>query len=352
MYDVDKERENMETDELLCKLAKLSINYQDKNINKCIEQILQSNISDSYKNQIRDAIKPKKPIRIVTDFDERTESKISMRELELSCKRIVPIYTITDIRDLVQFVGYCKYINADNYNVYMRGQPNLYDGKMIPSLYRGQYNYTTATHNFRNRLHHIIKDLSILNKYDKRIVEPMLQHYGVKTTCIDLVDNVWIALWFGLYCAEGMFAGGRENIYYSLSKNEFAYIILIATDAINSTEKGVYEGELSRLIDLRKAVPSYFVRTHAQHALMLNRNIVDVNNVTRDDIDLSDLIVGIAEIPVAKGIEWIGNNKLMSVGTLFPSAYFDYGYRKLLDQYPLRDKAQAKDWGSIQIVDD
>lgn len=42
-----------------------------------------------------------------------------MRELELSCKRIVPIYTITDIRELVQFVGYCKYINADNYNVYI-----------------------------------------------------------------------------------------------------------------------------------------------------------------------------------------------------------------------------------------
>ena len=33
----------------------------------------------------------------------------------------------------------------------------------------------------------------------------------------------------------------------------------------------------------------------------------------------------------------------MSVGNLFPSAFFDYGFRKMLDQYTLRDKTQAKD---------
>ena len=342
----------MELEELMCQLAKLSIKYNDKNIDKCINIILQSNISDQYKKQISDAINPRKPIRIVTDFDERTDSKIKKRDFRVSCGNNVPIYTITDIRDLIQFVGYCKYINADSYSVYMRGQPDLYDGKMIPSLYRGQLNFASTTHNFKERLNRVIKDLKILSNYDKRIVEPMLQHYGVKTTSIDLVDNVWVALWFGLYCAEGVFAGGRENLYYSVSKKQVAYIILMATDAIYSIDKGIYEGEYTRLVDLRKAVPSYFVRTHAQHALILNR-LVDNNSViTQKDIDLSDLIVGIAEIPVIKGIEWIGNNKLMSVGTLFPSAFFDYGYRKLLDQYPLRDKSQARDWGSIQIIND
>ena len=42
-------------------------------------------------------------------------------------------------------------------------------------------------------------------------------------------------------------------------------------------------------------------------------------------------------------MDWIGNHKLLSVGNLFPSAFFDYGFRKMLDQYPLRDKSQAKD---------
>lgn len=171
-------------------------------------------------------------------------------------------------------------------------------------------------------------------------------------TSIDLVDNVWVALWFGLHHADSVFAGGRENLYYSASKEEYAYIVLMATDAVEPIGRGIFEGKNTVLVDLRKAVPSYFVRTHAQHALMLKKKEKNLDVIEKDDVDLSDLIVGIAKIPVKVGLEWIGNNKLLSVGNLFPSAFFDYGYRKLLDQYPLRDKSQARDWGTVQIVND
>lgn len=345
-----EERKNIE--KLLCQLAKASVESKDKKIIRCIEEIMKSDLSECYKDEIRSAKNEKKAMRIVTDFNERTESKILKEDFVVECGNNVPIYTITDMRDLMQFVGYCKYTNAENYNVYMRGQPFLYEGKMIPSLYRKQKNYSSTALRFQRRLKVAINEVEILSGYDKRIVETMLQHYGVKTTSIDLVDNVWVALWFGLNCADSVFAGGRENLYYSTSKEKYAYIILMASDARCSVGKGIYEGDDTLLVDLRKAVPSYFVRTHAQHALMLKKKVHSIEHISEKEADMSDLIVGIAKIPVETGIEWIGNNKLLSVGSLFPSAFFDYGYRKLLDQYPLRDKSQARDWGSIQIIND
>lgn len=99
----------------------------------------------------------------------------------------------------------------------------------------------------------------------------MIQHYGIKTTNIDLVDNVWVALWFGLHIAKSVISGGREKIYYSNSNEEYAYLIMMATDALNEKTRGIYEGERTRLGDLRKAVTSYFVLTHAEHALMLKK---------------------------------------------------------------------------------
>ena len=327
-------------EKMLFKLARSTCNYKDEETQSCIKAILSSDIDQMYKDLLNASYKSdKKPMQIVTDFDERTESKIEVTPFKVACGKDIPIFTIKDMRDLIQFVGYCKYTNADGYNVYMRGQTDLYNGKMIPSLYRGQKNLTLTGLNFRKRLNQSINKLDILKNYDKRIVEPMIQHYGIKTTNIDLVDNVWVALWFGLHTAKSVISGGRENLYYSNSNEEYAYLIMMATDALSEKTKGIYEGERTRLVDLRKAVPSYFVRTHAQHALMLKKKEKNIDFMTDEDVDYSDLIVGIARIPVKIGLDWIGNNKLLSVGSLFPSAFFDYGYRKMMDQYPLYDKS-------------
>ena len=36
-------------------------------------------------------------------------------------------------------------------------------------------------------------------------------------------------------------------------------------------KSGVYEGSETKLVDLRKVLPSYFLRPHAQHAYMLRK---------------------------------------------------------------------------------
>ena len=85
---------------------------------------------------------------------------------------------------------------------------------------------------------------------------------------------------------------------------------------------------------------------------MLKKKEKNIDFMTDEDVDYSDLIVGIARIPVKIGLDWIGNNKLLSVGSLFPSAFFDYGYRKMMDQYPLYDKSCSLNWGTIQVIND
>lgn len=108
---------------------------------------------------------------------------------------------------------------------------------------------------------------------------------------------------------------------------------------------GVYKGENTTLVDLRKATPSYFLRPHAQHAYMIRKN-------EEFPGDYSDLIVGIAKIPTSVGFEWLGTNEFLSLSSLFPASYFDSGYKILLKHYPEEDQGTINQFGSIQILTD
>lgn len=69
-------------------------------------------------------------------------------------------------------------------------------------------------------------------------------------------------------------------------------------------------------------------------------------------IDYSDLIVGIAKIPVTKALQWIGDAELLSVSSLFPSPLFDAGYENLLKNYPTNGADVVRYMGSIQQITD
>ena len=135
-------------------------------------------------------------------------------------------------------------------------------------------------------------------------------------------------------------------ILYLAVCTEFSYIILMATDATKETDHfGVYKGERTTLVDLRKALPSYFLRPHAQHAYMLRKN-------EPYPTDYSDLIVGVAKIPTLLGLKWLGNNDFLTVSSLFPASYFDSGYEIMLKRYPEEEQGIVNQYGSIQILTD
>ncbi len=284
-------------------------------------------------------------MKIIDDFEKKTRSKLNKEILRLKCGNEIPIYTIDTINDLIQYIGYGKYINCKTEKVFIRGQVDIYNGTLIPSIYRQSTNSENTTCSYNKMINEIIK-LKSFKKFNKSVLSATLQHYGIKTPQIDVVDNLWIALWFAANEFHGTILKSTEHIVVAPSKQQFGYIILLASDAINVSKKdkrGVYVGEHTMLVDLRSALPSYYLRPHAQHAYMLKKN-----DFAPDDY--SDLIVGIAKIPIEKIRNWIGNTELLSVGSLFPSAYYDYGYQVLLNHLPEFDKSYIRYRGSIQVI--
>lgn len=282
----------------------------------------------------------------IENFEKKTPSAITFEEVDLACGEKINVYNIETVHDLTQFIGFGKYMNNQNCNVFLRGQNDLYNGNLIPSLYRGRTKLDTITTKYNQRMNKLKTDIDSFSQYDRCVLEPLLQHYGVKTTYLDLVDNVWVALWFALHQTKSESINSHEYVYYSNNTSLYSYILLVATDAINVSKKnGVYEGNSTRLVDLRKALPSYFLRPHAQHAYMLKKKGEAVS-------DYSDLIIGIAKIPTELGFKWIGTSEFLTVSTLFPAAYFDSGYKILLKKYPEDEQGTINQYGSIQILTD
>lgn len=282
----------------------------------------------------------------INNFEQKTPSDIKVETQILNCGDNINIYTIETVHDLIQFIGFGKYINNQLGNVYLRGQTDLYNGAMVPSLYRGKTKADSITRKYNEKMNKVISSARIFQQYDRSVFEPLVQHYGIKTPYIDLVDNVWVALWFALHQAKVNVINSHEYVYYYESTNEYSYIILLATDATKETDRfGVYKGEYTALVDLRKALPSYFLRPHAQHAYMLRKN-------EPYPTDYSDLIVGVAKIPTNLGLKWLGNNDFLTVSSFFPASYFDSGYGIMLKRYPEEEQGIVNQYGSIQILTD
>jgi hypothetical protein len=283
---------------------------------------------------------------IIDNFEKKTPSDIKFDTIQLACGNEINVYQIETVHDLTQFIGFGKYKNNEVGNVYFRGQTSLYNGAMIPSLYRGKKNLESITCKYGERINRIINTKRIFSQYDRSVFEPLIQHYGVKTPYIDLVDNIWVALWFALHQAKNVPINSHEYIYYYDSSEEYAYIVLMVSDALEETGKfGVYKGKETTLVDLRKATPSYFLRPHAQHAYMIRKN-------EKYPGDYTDLIVGIARIPTSIGLKWLGTSEFLSLSSLFPAAYFDSGYKVLLKNYPEEEQGIINQYGSVQILTD
>jgi hypothetical protein len=177
----------------------------------------------------------------------------------------------------------------------------------------------------------------ITEQINKDALEPLLQHYGISTTWIDVVDNAWIALWFALHTAN---TAGPNNKFIHFDRRElsgaesFGYIILIRTDASDkrSKKKGFILGTKTETVDLREATPSVFLRPHAQHGLLFRECGVgqrETGQASRKP-DYSSHICGIIRFDLSNAISWLGEGQLHLVRSIFPPPYFDPGYQILL----------------------
>jgi len=261
------------------------------------------------------------------------------------------VYHVTTPHLLLQAAGYLKHVNgkSGSTSVFYRGQHCLYGGSLKPSLYRGISAVGTANKKnteLNNYLKECAKQGKILKHVPNYAWEPLLQHYGIRTRWIDLVDNVWVALWFACHTVH---ATGKRGEFFHFeqrrtSSSEFAYIVLVKTEYVpQNKQPGFYSGKSTELIDLRIATPSFFLRPHAQHGLLARAKGVNNQSV----IDYKDMIAGVLRVNMYDALKWLGDGHLLTTHVLFPPPVYDFGYCDLLEFAPLPEK---KSLGAIHHV--
>jgi len=246
------------------------------------------------------------------------------------------VFHVEDPHALVQAAGYLKHIHGciDEENIFFRGESKLY-GTLPPTLFRGAESQGAQARKIGilNAALALARDEnSIFQRLDQHVHEPLLQHYGLKTSWIDVVDNIWVSLWFACHKAKAV---GRINEYLHFEQRtvakepgSFAYVLLVSADAksVKSSAAGIVIGKKTELVDLRVAAPSIFLRPHAQHGLLMRMR----GDSHMRPLDYMPQVRGIIRINLGDALEWLGHGKMLGVHALFPPPFYDRGYDILL----------------------
>lgn len=246
------------------------------------------------------------------------------------------VFPVKDTHTLIQAAGYLKHVRGQQNSelVFFRGESKIYP-TLPPTAFRGittKRGQSSAVQRINKAITHFSRPLAATESYAH---EALLQHYGLKTTWIDLVDNIWVALWFACHQARSAGPCGEylhfERRVPRTDVTGKAYVLLVGADAVapDPAKPGLYVGRNTELIDLRVAAPSVFVRPHAQHGLLMRMK----GNQTQRPTDYSPQIRGVLEIDLSDALEWLGNSIALSTHSLFPPPAYDNGYSTLLQAY-------------------
>lgn len=260
------------------------------------------------------------------------------------------VLEVSDPHALIQAAGYLKHRCAlDGESVFFRGQEATYSS-LAPTLFRGipaSQRAQAARSSAKNKfLKEVVSTSSIFQKFHAVAHEPLLQHYGLQTTWLDLVDNIWVALWFASHRAHSSGVGGKYLHFERRNPFEdptgLAYIILVGTERTPTGVPGFDKGAKTETIDLRVCAPSIFLRPHAQHGILFRMR----GQGTVRPVDYSSCIRGVIGIRLRDAIGWLGDAQTLSTHSLFPPPFYDHGYKILLDAAFEADQKV----GSISVV--
>lgn len=307
---------------------------------------------------------------IILNTKSSIEGCYLVKEHIFECKHKVPLYDIKTLGAFNQIIGFAKFLNAEYGNVYYRGVSGLYDN-VRPSPLRGRKKgipddliqvvnriINDKLLNNSLKLQETIKPKKTrdscynkkINRFNKYKIEALLQHYVGSTRFLDVVDNHWIALWMGLQkftmhgkghlfcrCDKRQLTIGDEMERLTTTTNQsedfelYVYIVLLAMPhATEQPQYGIIETDGFVEVDLRQALPSIYLRPHAQHALVIRKRDKNNYNDCADYYDMADQVVGILRIRIDLADKWLGNGMLMTQENIFPSPSIDQGYNTLL----------------------
>lgn len=283
---------------------------------------------------------------LVSNFQTLTMSKVD--------KYIGPIndihaFHVTNPHALIRAVGYLKYTAEPYERIYFRGQRKIYE-TFSPGLYRG-ISTDAGRSKKEQKLNKLVKkycsEFEILSAQEAYVPEGILQHYGVPTTWLDVVDNIWVALWFATNRAQTV---GKNQEFLNFQpinndpENSFGYIVIVVSDYDMKKKplKGLVRGRIAEVMDLRIAAPSIFLRPHSQHALLFRQRATSSDGRS---LDYKSNVAGIIRFKISDAQHWIGEGEFTKTRGLFPSPYFDQGYKLLLEK-----RIDHEGLGSIQHI--
>lgn len=251
------------------------------------------------------------------------------------------VFLVRDFATFIQLIGKLKYVAAEDdlhdRRVFFRGQPDLYGKRFSPSAYRQstkavrQGEIDKSVEALIDRLR---KSVSDMNKLAVPVVEGVFQQYGLKSRWIDAVDNIWIALWFACHrcwsSENGDLHYERRDARKECGEDHYAYILALEVDLKGVSckgNRGYCQGERCEFLDLRRALPSYYIRPHVQHGVLIR----EVSGHGKPKMDQSGLIQCVIKIPLEVALSWLGNGVSFAVGSIFPTPHFDTGLQRLLN---------------------
>jgi len=220
---------------------------------------------------------------------------------------------------LAGFSSYLKYHYPGK--VYFRGEKQFHSST-IPSLFRDiNDNVANEIASRKAAFNELVDSLPNLYKQSRfrEDFRPLLQHYGIKTDWLDLVDNVFVALWFSNNC----------------SREDFSYVKFFGDEGLD-------------VKDLREDHSSLSLRPHCQHGLSATKLVTW--NV--DNIDFSQNMIAMAKLPNIPEMKLSGyifsdeymfpKKELDNTLKLLKTQKFQNNLDKILKQYGLPKNTLGK----------
>ena len=194
------------------------------------------------------------------------------------------------------FAGFIKKEMAGS-NIYFRGESGNHK-HVIPSLFRDGGLAMSNTKAIQNKYTAYAELKSETKKYFHAIVsrfkneeiDNLFQHYGIKSPVIDMVDNIYVAIWFAM-------DGARDG---------YGYIRLMNTDHADLV-----------VSDLRTTHSSLSLRLHTQHGLIGKKKVTswNANNILYDKYEVARI-----KFPITKDI---ASGVLFSRQNIYPDMLLD-----------------------------
>jgi hypothetical protein len=233
----------------------------------------------------------------------------------------MPYLEIKSVPVLLAFFGFLKYQLKENKlsrgcDVYVRGHTQPYP-HLVPSLFRQGKVYITcydeinrrikAFDDFIAKIQHAEHYFSGFRKMKPEDVGAILQHYGFNTPWIDVVNNIYPAVWF----AQNEQINCDKGAYYSKAKN-FGWLTFIATKDKNGIELIVK--------DLQPSISSLNLRPIAQHGHSFIHPDYTKQELIQKCLNVDTHIVAQVKFPLT-GFKL--DSQFLSTVNLFPSESYD-----------------------------